>query len=65
MIFVDHAKVGQVVSDIRQGRSVAGAIARPSGRTNVMALANPTVVGDNRLTPTTKLDFGDAPGQGF
>lgn len=65
VIFVDHAKVGQVVSDIRQGRSVAGAIARPSGRTNVMALANPTVVGDNTLTPTTRLDFGDAPGQGY
>lgn len=57
VIFVDHAKIGQVVSDIRQGRSVSGAIARPTGRTDVMALANPTVVGDNRLTPTTKLDF--------
>lgn len=65
VIFVDHAKVGQVVSDIRQGRSVAGTVARPSGRTNVMALANPTMVGDNRLTPTTRLDFGDVPAQGF
>lgn len=59
VIFVDHAKVGQVVSDIKQGRSVAGAIARPSGRTDVLALTGQTRVGDNTLTPTTRLDFWD------
>ena len=64
VIFVDHAKVGQVVSDIRQGRSVNGAIARPTGRTDVMALTRRTRVGDNTLTPTTKLDFY-APGMDF
>lgn len=59
VIFVDHAKVGQVVSDIRQGRSVAGAIARPAGRTDVTSLMAQTRVGDNTLTPTTRLDFWD------
>lgn len=59
VIFVDHTKVGQVVSDIRQGRSVAGAIARPTGRTDVLALTGQTRVGDNTLTPTTRLDFWD------
>lgn len=65
VIFVDHDKVAVVVGDIRQGRSVAGAIARPAGRTDVLALTGQTRVGDNTLTPTTRLDFGDAPGQGF
>lgn len=65
VIFVDHAKLAGVVGDIRQGRSVAGAIARPAGRTDVLALTGQTRVGDNTLTPTTRLDFGDAPGQGY
>lgn len=59
VIFVDHTKIGQVVGDIRQGRSVAGAIARPTGRTDVTALMAQTRVGDNTLTPTTRLDFWD------
>lgn len=59
VIFVDHAKLAGVISDIRQGRSVGGAIARPAGRTDVMALTGQTRVGDNTLTPTTRLDFWD------
>lgn len=59
VIFVDHTKIDQVVSDVRQGRSVAGAIARPTGRTDVTSLMAQTRVGDNTLTPTTRLDFWD------
>lgn len=57
VIFVDHAKLAGVISDIRHGRSVNGAIARPTGRTDVMALTRRTRVGDNTLTPTESLDF--------
>lgn len=49
VIFVDHAKVAGVVGDIRQGRSVNGAIARPAGRTDVLALTCQTRVGDNSM----------------